>query len=231
MIRSFSFTLDSVEEFRRLPGTWQPSDYRRVLEVLEVEGFEGYSDGDLEDVVLMALQDLDVDEAALVVLSNFAEGRFSAGQVRNLCHEIQEDRPWEEYPNISHQKVLYVCVDLLSAAFPFDYASPSATRIDLTITGQGLDRALARRSLDAATLLRGISLCQEQDGILNRFFTDQISGAAFPEAAWVIWHTEAVSQGGDALQVTLWGSSYWFGDLEEEMSCVLEWAESDPALH
>lgn len=227
MPKSFSFTFHSVDEFRRLPGTWMPSDYRRLLEALDVEGFEGDSDGDLEDVVLMALQDLDVDEAALTILTHFSEGRFSPGQIKNLCHEIQEDRPWEEYPNIAHQKVLYVCVDLLSAAFPLDCSTPTATRLDLSVTAPGLDSINAKRPLDSAILLRGISRCQEDDSILNRFFSDQIAGAAFPEAPWVVWHMEATSPGIDTLQVGLWGSSYWFEDVEEdtERSCVLEWAE------
>ena len=223
--RSISLRLNSVEEIRRLPGSWQPSDCRRVLEVLDIDDFESDSDDDLESMALMALQDHDPDEAMRTILSNFTGDRFTRGQIQNLCSALKEDRAWEEYPVLTLQETLYICVDLLSAAFPLDYPAPSATRVRLTLQGADLDKMLARRPLDSAIVLRGVGLCLAQDSVLNRFFSGQAGGGpAFSEAAGVIWGMETASAGSNTLEVTFWGSSYWLEKLEEgvEVSCSLK---------
>lgn len=219
-IKSALLKFNAVEKIRRLPGSWQSSDYRRVLEVLDIDDFASYQDEELVDMALMALQDREADEAMHSILSNFTEGRFSKGQIQNLCEELKEDRSWEEYPNLAHQKALYICVDLLNTAFPYEYPTPSATRVHLEIRARGLDEARAKNPLDPATLLRGVGRCQEQNNILNRFFAEQIAGAAFPEATWVIWDMETSSLGPDALEIIFCGSSYWFEDIEEEIEAT-----------
>lgn len=225
-MKSVLFRFGTVASIRRLPGSWQPADYRRVLEILDVDDVDNYDESDLEEMSLMALQDRDEEEAMLTILSNFTEGRFTKGQVQNLCEELKEDRAWEEYADLAHQRALYVCVDLLNGAFPFVYPRPSATRVRLAIEAEGLDEALSRHPLGAATLLRGVGRCQERGNILNRFFADQIAGAAFPEADWVVWHMETARPRSNVLNVDCWGSSYWFEDIEEDVdrSCTLEWA-------
>ena len=228
-IKSALFKFDEVKAIRRLPGSWPSADYRRVLEVLDIDDSASYADEDLEDMAVMALQDLDAEEAMHAILTNFTEGRFTKGQVQNLCDELKEDRAWEEYPDLAHQKALYLCVDLLNAAFPYEYPAPSATRVDLAIEARGLDEVFARYPLDPATLLRGVSRCQVGGNILNRFFADQVAGAAFPEATWVVWGMETALIGADSLEVSFWGSSYWFEDIEEEVeqSCALEWPQEE----
>ena len=225
--RPVLFKFDAVTTIRRLPGSWQPADYRQVLKVLDMDDIASCADVDLEDMVLMALQDLEPEEAMRSILANFTGGRFNKGQVQNLCDELKEDHAWEEYPNLAHQKALYLCVDLLNAAFPYEYPTPSATRVNLAIEARGLDEAFAKHPLDPTALLRGVSRCQVDDNILNRFFAEQISGAAFPEAAWVVWGMETAPAGPDAIKVDFWGSSYWFEDIEEEVdqSCALEWPQ------
>ena len=47
-----------VESTRRLPGTWDNSDFLRLLTLLEIEDVDAYSAQDYEEVSLMALQDL-----------------------------------------------------------------------------------------------------------------------------------------------------------------------------
>ena len=222
-----TLTFTEVEEIRRLPETWLALDLRRVLDVLDVDGYESYADAILEEMALMALQDCGVEEATHVILSNSTEDRFSKGQIRNLCNELKEDRCWEEYADIAHQKSLYTCVDLLSAAFPFDYAEPDATRVSLTIACSGLDKVLGGDAIDAATLLRGVGLCQEKSSILNRFFSSQIAGAHFPEASMILWHVKQAPAGPDTIQITFWGSSYWFEDIEEGLvsTITLKWPE------
>lgn len=225
-----SIQFDTVEKIRRLPHSWQADDYRRLLGVLDIDDVGNLADDELEDMVSMALQDREPEEAMQVILTDFCENRFTKGQVQNLCEELKEDRSWEEYPDLADQKALYQAVDLLNTAFPYDYPAPTATRVRLKIRARGLAEAHGQHPLDPAILLRGIGRCQDQSNILNRFFAEQIAGKAFPEAASVVWGMEATAAGSDTLDVMFFGSSYWYGRLEDEFesSCLLEWPEENP---
>ncbi len=68
-------------------GGWQPADYRQVLKVLDMDDVANYADGDLEDMVLMALQDLEAEEAMRSILANCSEGH--SGPRRARCHRNQ----------------------------------------------------------------------------------------------------------------------------------------------
>ncbi len=226
-LNSVLLTFDAVDEIRRLPETWEATDYRRLLELLDIDDVDSYSDSDIVEVTLMALQDHEAEEAMEIVLTNFSDNHFSPGQIQNLREELKEECAWEEYPIIDHQQALYVCVDLLSMAFPNDYPEPAATAVDLTMSCGGLGDVHEKCPLDRATLLRAIGRCQDQQSILNRFFSEQINGAAFPEATSVIWRLDAVPAQPDKISVKFCGSTYWFRDLNEgeERSCDIDWTE------
>jgi len=49
--RSVLFKFDTVAAIRRLPGSWQPADYRQILNVLDMDDLASCADGDLEDMV------------------------------------------------------------------------------------------------------------------------------------------------------------------------------------
>ena len=74
--RPVLFKFDAVTTIRRLPGSWQPADYSQVLKVLDMDDIASCADGDLDDMVLMALQDLEPEEAMRSILANFTGGPF-----------------------------------------------------------------------------------------------------------------------------------------------------------
>ena len=221
----------AVEDIRRLPGTWEPAACRTLLGVLELDDAENTSDADALDMALMALQDLKPEQAMQVVLSNFSDGQFTRGQIQNLCEESKEESAWEEYAENDHQRSLFVCIDLLNMAFPHDYPEPEASEVKLSMRRPGLAQQQTRTPLDPATLLRVLGRCQDETNILNRFFPEQIAGAAFPEAAAVIWDLQVAAVNDDELTVVFCGSKYWFRGLDEdeELSCKIDWSRRGQA--
>ena len=113
-----TLTVTQIETLRHLPGTWIVDDYRRLLQTLEVDDLDSYCDTDLEEVAVMALQDLDHRDAVKAILTSLYEGQFSSGQIQNLTEELKEDSAWDEYSDLADHEALYVCLDLLSLAFP-----------------------------------------------------------------------------------------------------------------
>ncbi len=226
-LNSIHVNVVAADEIRRLPDTWTVADYRRLLDLLDIDDAETYSDADVEEMALMALQDRDAEESMQIVLTHYTDGLFSLGQIKNLCEELKEESAWEEYPEIDHQRALYVCVDLLNMAFPGDYPEPSAAAVHLTLAGPGLGRAHAVHPLEPETLLRIVGRIQDEGSILNRFFSRQIAGAAFPEAQSVIWRLDPTVTRADEIAVTFYGTTYWFRDIQEgnEQTIDIDWPE------
>ncbi|MDA3872502.1 MAG: hypothetical protein PF795_00885 [Kiritimatiellae bacterium] len=227
-LTSVQIRIFEIEQSRRLPGSWNLAAFRHLLEVLEFEGAESLSDSEVEDMALMALQDLEAEEAMSLVITNFTDNLFTKGQIQNLCEEMKETAAWEEYSEIDHQRALYVCVDLLHDAFPRVYPEPSACRLNISLSGKGVSKAHASHPLTAVTLVRALGLCQADTCILNRLFPEQIQGAPFPEADSIIWDLKIEESQPDTLSIHLHGSAYWFRGLEEDVQviCDLDWSNA-----
>ena len=212
-LKSVLFKFPVVERIRRLPGSWQSSDFRRILSLLEVDGIDSYSEADLEEVAVMALQDLGVRDAAEFVLTHFTGDHFSAGQIQNLCDELKERCSWDEYADLVDHRAIYVAVDLLHTVFPNEYPQPSLCRIRFEMESEQLGAALADQPLTAAIVLRANAKCQNQSSVLNRLFDEQIAGAPFPEADLIVWQMSYERSVPATMSIELYGSSYWFKDI------------------
>lgn len=224
-IKSVSFTFNQIEKLRRLPGTWEPTDYRKLLEYLEAEDIESYSDTDLEEIAVMSLQDIGHRESVNAIFSSICPGQFTDGQIQNLVEELKEDCAWDEYSDLTDHRSIYICIDLLNLAFPSDYPRPSLTHLQLTIEAQELDSCLIKKPLSKVALLRGIAKSEEQMCILNRLFPEQVVAGDFPEAESILWAMESNSSATDQIVVDCYASAYWFKGLEKGASSIvaLEW--------
>ncbi|MDA1044971.1 MAG: hypothetical protein O3C57_07090 [Verrucomicrobia bacterium] len=222
-----TLSVNRVAEIRRLPDTWPVSELRRLLDMLDIDDANSIPDADVEGMAIMALQDQDAVEAMRIVLVNFSDNRFNRGQIQNLREELKESGAWEDYPEIKHQRALYVCVDLLSLAFPSVYPEPGAIEVALTMTAHGLGQAHARHPLNAATLLRAMGRSGDQTSILNRLFSEQIAGTDFPEAESAIWGMDVTDVQADVISTRFHASAHWFRGLHEgaEGSCTIDWPD------
>jgi hypothetical protein len=219
---STTFHYPLVRRTRHLPGALQITDYRRLLQALEVESQESYADEEVPDIMAMALQDIGHRESVDIILSTLFEGQFTPGQAQNLTEELKEDNAWDEYSDLIDHRSLYVCIDLLNSAFPNDYPEPCHTNLQIVIKGKDLDAFLSKQPLDEATLLRGIAQSEEANSILSRLFSQQLEGGAFPEAKWIVWRMETTSTVANERVVDCSGSNYWFRGIESGMESSVE---------
>jgi len=74
----FKISMTNLEKVYDMPDTWSDDDYLKLLSQLEVEGTEDIAGDDLLDLMLMALQDLELDEAADTILAYRINGHISS---------------------------------------------------------------------------------------------------------------------------------------------------------
>lgn len=215
--REFEARLLDWAEIHELPDGWPAPRLLSLLARLEVEGV---SEADAPDMSLMALQDLEPDDAAEVVLEEVFGESMRAGVRQNLAHDLREERPWEEFADVAHQAGIFNAVVLLQRAFPRDHDKPDAVSITVRVTtdsekGRGWLQAPVP---DPALLMRILAGGMDDRAVLRRLFGDSLGGSSFAEARGIAWKVLPREGAPPAFEFTLISSHQWFDPLRDAES-------------
>lgn len=159
----------------------------------------------------MALQELEADEAAELVLHYKLGNELTKGQVQNLAQEILNEKLWEEYTDINLHKELFDCSVLLNCAFPRILPETEAIKCVIEVASKNRD---SLTNINKTTLTRLLAKGMDDHAVVNRLFDDQVNGTAFPEAEGIIWHFETV-EAADNISITVYSSNYWLHAMDE----------------
>ncbi|MFT5358857.1 MAG: hypothetical protein ACI9KE_006098, partial [Polyangiales bacterium] len=142
----FAVSLLKFTMLREIPGARVPDDFRALLDAMEYGDTTDLSDEELREVCVMALQDREPEAAAALVLQRDLGDFLREGQIRNLSAEMQDEKLWEEYADMSLHERLFNSGSLLFAALPQFFPEPDAVRVTFEITAQNEP---AKRLVDA----------------------------------------------------------------------------------
>ena len=202
-----------------LPGSWQDEDYRALLQRLEVEGMDDLSSGDLLDVTLMALQDLEPEAAADAVLAYKLPHGITPGSRRNLIEDLLEgQREWEDFADIGLHASIFAATELLQRAFPRNFPRPDLMRLVLRLQPRTAEaEKILQDGLQPAFVTRLLADAMDEHSILERLFEDQLRSHRFPEAEGIVWlaicEQEAGSD-GKSVRLSVYSSKPWLEDME-----------------
>jgi len=218
-LKLFDVTVKGLKKIYDLPGSWSEADYRNLLGELEIDGVGDLAGSDLFDVLLMALQDLEPEQAGERVLAYKLRHRVSRGVRDNIVQDLLEgQRAWEENPNLYlHADIFAACL-LLHAAFPRVYAEPDMMRLDLHLWAAGsAGKALLAAPPEAAFVTRLLADGMSEKSILERLFDEQLAGRDFPEAEGIVWRAEfsELSADGSEALLTVYSSRHWLQALAD----------------
>lgn len=185
-----------------------------LLATLEVDGV---SESDALEMTLMALQDREPDEAAERVLEVVFGDAMRPGVRRNLAHELTEDRPWEDFADISKQAGIFNAIVLLQQAFPREFSEPDAVSAVVHIdTASEMGKGwLDAPTPDSALLLRILADGMDDHAVLRRLFGEALSGTSFAEARAILWRVSRRAGAAPAREFELISSHQWFDPLKD----------------
>jgi hypothetical protein len=187
----------------------------QILNVCEVGDIGEMEEADAKDFTILALQELKPNEAAEILLKLKFGEKLSKGQRQNLSHEMQEERIWEEYRDLSYHEMFYSCASLLYEAFPKNFPEANAAICTVEITPKTTRGINAMEKADEALILRILADSMSDRSILNRFFKDELEKPSFPEAEHIIWQYEITKKDNQTYQLELYSSWYWLGALDD----------------
>lgn len=225
----FELSINSVSVVHELPGTWSEKDYGSLLRQLEFDDAASIPADQLRDYAIMALQDLEDDQAARALVDFIFGDRLSEGKKQNLAEEMTTDRLWEEYPDLGCHERIFNAQILLNQAYP-ETPQPEINRVEVVLSSlnQAGDAYLQKhhsqasgKSIPEALIVRCLASALPDNSILNRLFDEQIGGKVrFTEAEHILWHVypeKVPAEGGrrERYRLTLYCPIRWTGELSD----------------
>lgn len=212
---NFTIKLLKIKTIDEIAGYWTSQDYINLLDLFEYQDAQSIPEGELFEMLSMAISDFEPHEAAEVVLTYKLGDRLKAGQIGNLSHEMLEDKVAEEYADISMHLPLFAINQLLYKAYNGKFPKTLASVIDVELS------FVEELDVDKEIMLRTLSDLLSRTSLLKRLFNEQLdSEKELKDAESIIWYLKSKGENN----YELISSDYWLnkGDFEQdEFSGVL----------
>lgn len=197
-----------------LPNYWENQKYKELLGVLDYGDVSEIPDAELKEMCYMSIADKEPEEAVKLVLGYVFGERLNDGQIDNLSNEMREEKMWEEYPEISYHEDFFNSGQILYDAFNGKFPHPEAVEFEVKITSDKLQELLVEEKISEAALIRLLAQGMPENTLINRLFTEQLSGGSFEEASNIIWQMTTKLQPDSIALVKVISSKYFFHDLK-----------------
>ena len=212
---NFTIKIKKIRSIDKIDGSWTSEDYINLLELFDYPDAANVPETELFDMLSMAISDYEPDEAAEVILKYKLCNTLNDGQIKNLSHEMLEDKVSEEYPDISLHYQLFNINQLLHEAYNGKFPRTLASVIDFELFFKN------KIEITKEVVLRTMSDLLSEKSLLKRLFNTQLdSEKELKDAESIIWELKPIGENNYQL-IT---SDYWLNheDFEkEEFSGVL----------
>jgi hypothetical protein len=211
--------IDTVDE---VEGYWTSEDYVQLLEKFNFPDAATIKKENLQEMLAMAIEDFEPNEAAEIVLTYKLSEDLNEGQIQQISHNMLIDKVCEEYPEIHLQGRMYHINQLLYKAYNGTFPSAKASIIHFSMTPDEAGKVLTKESV-LKLLNSGLS----DRNLIKRLFDDQMTkNIPFPEADGIIWELNT----NDNVNYTLVTSENWINKedfLSGEFESKLEEIEEE----
>lgn len=209
---TYSVQLLELKEVHEIPQVWTSEKFKELLRHLEYEGIDDIPEEELKDMACLALTDFEVEEASILVLEFWLGDRLNKGQRQNLSIELQDEKLWEEYSDLTLHEDLFHISCMLYWAFPKNVREPDIALLKLNIIPKTHESKQNAAAPTADFLTRVLNDGMDEYTLINRLFDESVIANSFPEAEHIIWQFNVL--GTSENTVTIYTSWNWVEDLK-----------------
>ena len=190
-----------------------------MLDEMEFGDTSKMEAGEMIEMTLLALQDLEPAEAAKIVLSQHLGQKLNVGQIQNAASELQDEKLWEEYANMALHEGMFNVGSVLYKALPRLFPEPDAVKVTLEVTADNqAAKELLTEEVREPFLVRLLADGMDKDSALHRVFEDQLNGHSFPEADNIVWIWAVTAKDEQTISIEVTSSGYWLDPLRNTQS-------------
>lgn len=181
--------INEIKTINYIEGAWTSQDYIALLDAFNFPDAEGSSNDELLELLYLAINDFEPDEAAEIILQYKLSDQLSEGQIKNLAHEMIEDNVAEEYSDIALHHQLFDINQLLHKAYNGTFPNAKASKINFELTFLSQDTA----EIDKELVLKALNYGLSDRNLIKRLFEEQLTGKVeFSEAEHIIWQLKSL---------------------------------------
>jgi hypothetical protein len=210
----FKVELLKFSTITELSNAWNESTYKELLEIMDYGDTSDISLNDLKETCLILLSENEPEEAAEIILKYIFKHRLTAGQISNLSNEMQDEKMWEEYADLSFHEDFFNATQLLYETYNGKFPHPEAVQFKIKLFAKNNEDLLIFNSNAEATLIRLLVKGMPENTLINRLYKEEIAGNEFKEAKDIIWQLEKEEIDVNSLVFTITSSLYWFKDFK-----------------
>lgn len=215
MKTSFKIELLTFSNINHLPEAWSQNDYRQLLELMDYGDTATILPDDLKEMCLLSITDYQPEEAASIVLEYVFKDRLNSGQIQNLSHEMQEEKMWEEYADISMHEEFFNIGQLLYEAYNGKFPHPEAITFKVCIDSEKENDLQCFDSNEIEnTLLQLLIQGLPENTLINRLFKDELENGNLEQAKDIIWQFKMLEGRGNSIEFEIISSAYWLQDMK-----------------
>lgn len=214
----YSVSVDDIKDIHEIPGVWTRDHYISLLKYLDFPDAESVAEEEMMDMAVLALSDLEPEEAAISLMALRMGDKLNSGQRVNLAEEFKDTALWQRYSDIRLHKDFFIVGWILHQAFPSIFRNPEIISIDLKITALNGDSISNLQTPSAPFLCRILHDGMTERNTIYRLFGDNIESNEFEEANAILWKwTESgYSEAGKANSFTLYTALHWVDELRSK---------------
>lgn len=199
---NYKITVTNISLLEEIENYWSNTDYVNLLELFDFPDAKSIKPENLLEMLFMAIQDFEPNEAANVVLKYKLAKYLNEGQIDQVSNDMLLDKVSEEYPDISLHADLYSINQLLFKAYNGTFPNAKASKLSLEIIS--LDNS--EQEITKEVVLRLLSNGLTDRSLIKRLFAEQLSSEEkFEEADNIIWYLNNL--GRNAFEIIT--SEYW----------------------
>lgn len=211
----FDVKLTTYEQVSSIAGGWNADSFRKLLQEMDCGSEDATTDAELRELVVMCLQDMEIADAAKLVLKAQLDGALTGGQIQNLSEEIADEKHWEHYADQSLHERFFHVGSLMYEAFEREMDQPDAVRLIVEASALNQEaKDILKQPLHESFVVRLLAAGMNDNAVLHRLFDEQIAGQLFPEAEFIIWIINPLPANGEATKIELFSSCHWLDTLQ-----------------
>ena len=194
-----------IETIHEIEGAWSDEDYVELLDRMNFPEAEKIAPEELLELLFLAINDFEPDEAAEILLTYKLSDLLSKGQIRNLAVDMIDDNVAEDYSDLALHYPLFNINQLLNKAFNGKFPNTKASLVRLEILFHKNTKVEISKEIILKAICNGLS----ERNLLKRLFADQLSGKVeFSEAEGIIWQMNRSENG----IISIITSDYWVNE-------------------
>ena len=209
-----------VKRIKRLQDSWSLDDFKAIIDLLGGE-YTDLSPTEVEEYMELMISDNDVSDSAYEVLKYVLQDKLNEGQLRNLSNEMEDDKMWEEFSDMSCHKEIFRVNQLLYRAYNGKVPNGEATVIELKASSKDPDFIKLLMKKDADAVFRLIMGGTDSHSKTHRLYGSE-KNSYITDAKHILWHIKSHQESENEVMLKVTSSSYWMDSYQDDAAYEVE---------